>query len=477
MQSASLAPAGRAHRLVLLGAILLAVASALPYAGSWNDGSRLAAVESIADRGTLAIDDSLFVRVPADTIARGIPPYPRHQRDLLAHGTRDRLFIRGHFYSDKPYVVSFLMAGIYKVCRLFGLPPAAERPDLFCRVLTILTSGLAYVVAVWCVSLLTVRVGLPPPVRLALTASFALSTVALPYTRHVNNHILHLGVTMALLLQLVGLADEAISGSNSWRRPLLLGMLAGLAYNLDLGAGPVLLACLFPLIVYRCRRLGPVLLFLAALAPWLLAHHAINYAVGGVLKPMNAVAEYSDWPGSPFSKDNLTGFFRHTPRTFVVYALSLLFGKHGFITHNLPLFLAMPAFVFLLRRRSPARPEIAFGAAWCAGTWLMYATFSNNSGGVCCSIRWFVPLLAPAYHALTLYLQQRPQQRLDFCILSLWGGLLGLAMWWHGPWIRHGVPLLWPLVGAGLLSWLACRHARLKEQRSVDDHYEMTRAA
>ncbi|MBI1914066.1 MAG: hypothetical protein HYS12_04925 [Planctomycetes bacterium] len=481
MQSASLASAGRDRPLVsvlvVLGAFVIAAASALPYAGSWNDGSRLAAVESIADRGSLAIDDSLFVRVPADTIACGVSPYPPQRRGLLEHGTRDRLFIRGHFYSDKPYVVSFLMAGIYKVCNVFGLPRAAERPDLFCRVLTILTSGLAYAVAVWCVYLLALRVGLPPPVRLALTASFALSTVALPYTRHVNNHILHLGVTAALVLQLVYLAAEATAATIPWRRPLLLGTLAGLAYNLDLGAGPVLLACLFPLIVYRCRRPAPVLVFLAALAPWLLAHHAINYAVGGVLKPMNAVAEYSDWPGSPFSKDNLTGFFRHTPLQFGVYALSLLFGKHGFITHNLPLFLALPAFVFLLRRRSPARPEIAFGAAWCAGTWLMYAAFSNNSGGVCCSVRWFVPFLAPAYHTLALYLQQKPRQRLDFCILSLWGGLLGVSMWWHGPWIQHGVPLLWPLVGAGLLAWLACHYARCQEQLSIEENREMARAA
>jgi hypothetical protein len=498
MQSAPVSSAGRDRPLVpvlvVLGAFTIAVIGARPYAGSWNDGSRLAAVEAIADHGALAIDDSIFVRVPPDTITRGVPPYSTHERELLAHGTRDKLFIRGHFYSDKPYVVSFLMAGLYKVCRVLGLPSAAERPDLFCRVLTILTSGMAYAVAVWCVYLLALRVGLPPPVQLALTASFALSTVALPYTRHVNNHILHLGVTAALLLQLVYLADEARAGLLTWRRPVLLGTLAGLAYNIDLGAGPVLLACLFPLIVYRCRRtpssyplpLGervrvrgaPVLLFLAALAPWLLAHHAINYAVGGVLKPMNAVAAYADWPGSPFSKENLTGFFRHTPLKFVRYSLALLFGKHGFLTHNLPLFLALPASILLLWRRSPAWPEVAFGAVWCAGTWLLYAAFSNNYGGACCSVRWFVPFLAPAYYALGLYLAQHEQHRLDFYVLSLWGGLLGVAMWWHGPWIQHGTPLLWPLVAAGLLGWLACYQARRAQKKgSIEENREIARAA
>ena len=104
-------------------------------------------------------------------------------------------------------------------------------------------------------------------------------------------------------------------------------------------------------------------------------------------------------------------------------------------------------------------------------------SFSNNSGGVCCSIRWFVPFLAPAYHALALYLRQKPRRRLDFCILSLWGGLLGVSMWWHGPWIQHSVTLLWTVVGAGLLAWLACRHARCPEQESIEENREMARAA
>ena len=45
----------------------------------------------------------------------------------------------------------------------------------------------------------------------------------------------------------------ARAGRRSFRL-LLLGTLAGLGYNLDLGIGPVLLACGLLLVVYRCRR-------------------------------------------------------------------------------------------------------------------------------------------------------------------------------------------------------------------------------
>src|SRR5437762_1587196 len=72
----------------------LAAVSARPYAGSWSDGSRLAAIESIVDHHTLAFDDSIFVNVPLDAVARGIAPY----RDplCLAGGTCDKLCINGH---------------------------------------------------------------------------------------------------------------------------------------------------------------------------------------------------------------------------------------------------------------------------------------------------------------------------------------------------------------------------------------------
>jgi hypothetical protein len=426
---------------LILTSVVVAVAGACPDTGSWNDGSRLATVEAIADHHTLAITDSIF-----------------------AEGTKDKLFIKGHFYSDKPPVISLLMAGMYTVCRWFGLPTAAERPDLFCRAMTVGTSGLAYVVAVWCIYSLGRLAGLSPRMRLICTASFGLSTVALPYTRHVNSHILLLGVVAALLPQLIQLRDDVAAGRSSCRRLVLLGTLAGLAYNCDLGAGAVLLPCLFLLIAYRCRRPAPTGLFVLAAAPWLAAHHILNYSIGGVLKPMNTVSEYFTWPGSPFDPSNLTGFWRHSPVNFAVYALELLFGEDGFIGHNLPLFLALPALVGLLRRRSSDRPEAAFAAAWCGGTWLLYAMFSNNYGGNCCSIRWFVPFLAPSYYLIALHLRRFPSAHRDFCVLSLWGSVLTAIMWWHGPWMIQTVPGFWYIQAATLISWGACRYWSRREE-------------
>src|ERR1700726_3631106 len=84
---------------VLLVASAIAAVSARPYAGSWNDGSRLAAVESLIDYHTWAIDQSIFVRGTATS--SGASPYPASEPTLRMFGTQDKMWINGHFYSDK----------------------------------------------------------------------------------------------------------------------------------------------------------------------------------------------------------------------------------------------------------------------------------------------------------------------------------------------------------------------------------------
>src|SRR5262249_16580770 len=140
--------------------------------------------------------------------------------------------------------------------------------------------------------------------------------------------------------------------------------------------------------------------------PWVLLHHGLTYAVAGTLAPINSIPEYFDYPGSYFDAGNMTGRWHHAGLLdFASYAGMLLFSDRAFLTHNLPLLLAVPAVPLLLWRDRPAglqcsmglRLEILFAAAWCAGTWLIYAALSNNYAGNCCSVRWFVPLLAPGF--------------------------------------------------------------------------------
>jgi hypothetical protein len=352
---------------------------------------------------------------------------------------------------------------------LFGLHVRQE-PALFCYFMTVASSGVAFVVAVACVFQLGRALRLALSTRLLLTASFGLATVALVYVRQVNNHILLLGVAAALMLQLAYLAGEAQTGRVPWRRWLFVGTLAGFGYTIDLGAGPGLLVCCGLLVAWRGRSWTTVMLFALSALPWLVLHHAVNFAVGGTFGPANAVAEYFQWEGCPFHGKTMTGSWQHAGLgDFLLYALALLFGKHGFIGHNLPLFLAMLAPMLLLRHRPREWPELLCALVWCAGTWLIYSATSHNYSGANCSVRWFVPLLAPAYFALAVLLRGEPRYRLDVAVLSGWGAVLIGIAWYYGPWIPHMVPGLWPIVAAALVSWSVVAWRRRAKMRETSD--------
>ena len=461
MSTVEFIPAGREsrwpHLAVLLAAAGIALVSALPYAGGWNDGSRLATIESLVDFHTWKIDRSCFVQVPQPLHPSDPTPYRATDAGVMRSGTLDKLMVDGDFYSDKPPVLAVYQAGLYEVWQWLGGSTARLRPDLFCLLMTVVTSGLSYVVAVYCTYRLGCVFGLALPLRLGMAASMALGTFALAYTRHTNGHIVFLGASAALFLELAYLARASWGRDLSWWRFAYLGTLAGICYTIDLGVGPVLVACLAPLVVWRCRRVGPVLVFGSAALPWFLAHHCICYSIAGSFGPMSSDPRVFLWPGSPFNSTNMTGICNHTLASFPPYALSMIAGKKGLLGHNLPMFLSIVAVVILVRDRVEELPEVLFAAGWAVGTWLLYAALSNNSSGQCCSIRWFVPLLAPGFFALALLFRDRPSYRWDFYLLSLWGAVLGIMMWSYGPWLPHMVPFFWPIQATALLSWAVCR--------------------
>jgi hypothetical protein len=476
--------------LVLGGAVLVALLSARSYAGNWNDGSRLATVECLVEYHTFVIDHSIFVAVPGTRThdeeeaeadekgARSSCPYLPWAKNLVEGGTLDKLYINGHYYSDKSPVPALWLAGVYQVWRWCAGPSAGERPDWFCYLMTLVSSGLGYVLTVWCVYRLGGVLGLSLPLRLLLTASLALATVALPYSQFVNNHNLLLGVVAALVLNLALLASEP-----HWKiwRIAVVGTLVGLGYTIDLGAGPVLFASTLALVAYRSwRRAGTLWApchlvtlsaFLLGATPWLLLHHALNYAVGGTLVPANAVAEYFRWPGCPFTPETMTGGWKHEGLgSFLLYAVALLVGKRGFLVYNLPLLLAVLAVVSLLRRRVAEWPELLWAAAWAGGTWLLYAANSNNYSGACCSIRWFVPLLAPGYLVLAVWLKHHPEGKIPLLLLSVWAGVLVVTMTRRGPWDDHLPHFLWPTVALAVASWSGYEWWRLRRlARSAEE--------
>jgi hypothetical protein len=432
--------------LIVAAASVIAIGSAFPYASGWNDGSRLASVESLVDRHTWVIDGSLFLEPLPD----GSPYHPGDARGRS--GTLDKLWIGGRWYSDKSPVPALWLALCYWLMQtIFGLV-AIEHPAIFCYAMAFCFSGAAYVIAVTSIFRMTTLIGLPGRIRLLVTASFALATLALIYVRTVNNHLPFLAATSLMMVQITHIAR----GDKRLARWAALGLLASIGYALDLGAGPPFVLALAGMAALRRGGLARLSIFLAAALPIFLLHHVLNYRIGGTLTPANAHAPYVQWPGSPFAA--MTGQWHHAnSAAFGLYALELLFGKAGFVIHNLPLLLGLPGFFILARKRPAEWPIIVGLLAGCAGVWIVYAVSSRNLSGVGCSIRWFLPTIAPGYFLLAVLVRERPAAIFDLALLSIAGAVLMSVGWAQTIWWGKMIPGFWFILAATLIAWVWSR--------------------
>jgi hypothetical protein len=440
----------RIRLAIAIAAFCAAAAGTRPYAGGWNDGSRLATVEALVDYDTFAIDESVFVD-PSRATREGGMPFGRG----VAAGTLDKLLIAGRFYSDKSPVPALPMALVYlSLQRATGLV-ARHDAAAFSYAMSLLTAGLSYALAVAGMFTLAYACLRSSGRAAVVTVSFGAATTALVYACAVNNHIVLLALATWTMVAWQRIANAEPAESQG-RRVIALGVLAGAAYTVDLAAGPILAAASVALLLWRNRRTSTIACWLAGAAPFVLLHHAITYRLAGTIAPANTVPEYLAYPGSPFDAATLTGGWHHASAfAFLVYAGDLLVGRRGFLFHDLPMLCAGPALVTAsrLRARVADWAPLACGAGFLVFSWLAYAALSTNHSGVCASVRWFVPWLAPAFYAICVGLREDPASWRGFLALSAWGAIVGVLLWRLGPWTFSMVPLYWVWVAGALVHW------------------------
>src|SRR5580700_12219150 len=151
------------QRLVyLLVALPLVTTHAAP--GSWNAASRIATVQSLVESHTFVIDNSAFI------------------------GTGDKVFIAGHFYSDKPPIPSVLGAAVYWPLYHagFGLHLGSSIPYYL---VTLLTIRLFWVLGTLAFFSMLAYTGLDEKKRFLASVALSLGSLYFSWSSTYNSQI------------------------------------------------------------------------------------------------------------------------------------------------------------------------------------------------------------------------------------------------------------------------------------------------
>jgi hypothetical protein len=364
----------RARLLYLL--LILAVLTTHTAPGSWNAASRMATVQSLVESHSFAIDKSVFV------------------------GTGDKVFVRGHFYSDKPPVPAVIGAAVYWPLYHAGLGLHLGSSISYYLV-TLLTVRLFWLLGTVALFGLLAFTGLDAEKRFLASLALGLGSLYFSWSTTFNSHALAASFLSIGFYYLMRARFEAASHTNVAVAAFFLS-LAGTA---DVPTGIFYVFFLFYFLRDpRLRAQTPY--FLLPLLVTLLPALAITYSIHSSIVPVQIVGAYFQYPGSPWSgSSELSGMHANSAQFIFAYALAALVGPKGFLLYNPLMVLAIWGLVRVIRHRGRFFYEgIVIGAA-SAVVVLYYLLFTNNYGGWSYSIRWFVPLLPLLFFFLYPYFE------------------------------------------------------------------------
>lgn len=340
---------------------------------SWNDTSRVAAIESLVERGTWAIDGSTWVNI-----------------------TKDKILINEAFYSDKMPLFSVLGSGVYAVLHSIGGSLASNCSEVarFCAYswLTLVLVSIPASILIWLFFDYATRMKMPLWAAIAGTIALGIGTMIFPYSLVLNHHVPAAASVFASFYLLSGQRNEQIpptplskGGKVPDVRLFAAGFFATLAISFDVLSG-VIAATLFgiALVRYRPRFHFFVLGVLIPLA----ATTLLDYQIAHTILPPYTVTDAYNYPGSEFPA-SIAG--NGTPDDYAAYAFRMFLGGKGLFAYNpLLLFAFVGAVGVALSRRHPLRVEGAITVLGFIALCIYLATNTGNYGGTSYGERWFI---------------------------------------------------------------------------------------
>jgi hypothetical protein len=366
------------QRLVVL-LVVAAFPTTLSTPSSAPEQSRMATIQALVEFHTLAIDDTAFL------------------------DTRDKVFIHGHFYSDKPPIPSLMGAAVYAPLHAIGLHLRTDS-NLAYYLITLLTVKLFWVLGVIAFWHLLSYTTLEEADRFAASVALGFGSLFFTYSGTFNNHAIAAGCLSIGFLFYLRARFEVRKSANI----CLAGFFVSLAAIADIPTA-VLYAAFFFLIVLEPHLRRSAGLYLLPLLVTVLPGLAITYSIQHSLLPVQIVKSNFVYPGSTWTgTKELSGVAINHVRFLARYAPLMLIGPtRGFILYNPLLVFAMWGFGYSIRHRTAFyREALALGTA-CGLIVAYYLLMTTNYGGCCYSIRWFVPTLPVLFFFLYPYLGYR----------------------------------------------------------------------
>ena len=371
---------------------------------SAHEYSRLGTVESLVERGTYRLDDSIFI----DTL--------------------DKIYRDGHYYSHQTPLLATLTAPVYAVLRLPGLKFNNRGRLVVTYLFSLFTNGVALALTAVLLWHVLGLVNTPEPWRTVLAVVLPLGTWLLPYGIVANNH--------GISAMLIALAAYALLQMD-WH-----GVTRARVRVLALALGLVAAVELLPVISFVPLAMGYLLtrremnrarwrdFSLLVMAP-LLVQSAINLRITGDLVPAGFHHQLFIYPGSAFTADQLTGNIKHeSAAAFAHYTWAALFAGKGFFVFAPVLLLALIAGIIEWRWWARARGThlVLLGGAMLSLAASLLTT--NHYGGGAVGFR-HATYLAPALLVMLLpWVSEKstPVQRYRFATVVIAGVISAAVM-------------------------------------------------
>src|SRR5882672_10025316 len=343
-----------------------------------NERSRLATIEAIVEKHTLAIDGPLYFR-SSSTITAHSPTPERH-------------------YSAQPPVMAAMLAGPYWLMHKLGLS-FASNPALSAYLLTLIGVTLPVAGAAGLVYRMGRLFELKRPWRMMLAIAAVFASGLLSYATVLNSHAPAAFFILAACGCFFhgGLTRQRVR-SYAWLG--LAGLCAALAATIDLGATVYLVLLIAIILAMRwplTSRLSGLIWYIAGAVGPILLHAWLTVPITGDMRPGFLHRELQPPPAAVVAEQDEGDQLTYA-QTVALHLADGLLGPHGLLSHFPIVLFGIGGIGAVLHRHWPFPTKVLAMVSLFAAIFIViaYVTAAANWAQPMFSVRWyivFMPLL------------------------------------------------------------------------------------